>query len=91
MSFFKVTTKMTKKDGSSINIIRIIERKDKKEARDHVKTLIEGVIQESIKMIENDKGISMAQKAKDIGYITNSFQITDVCTTTEKKTKMYFE
>ena len=82
---------MTKKDGSSVNIIRIIERKDEKEARDHVKNLIEGVIQESVKMIENDKGISMAQRAKEIEYITNSFQITDVCRTTEKKTKMYFE
>ena len=91
MSFFKVTTKMTKRDGTSINIIRIIERKTEAEARDHVKKLIAGVIQESVKMIEDDKNINIAQRAKEIDYVAKSFQIIDVCRTHEKKTKMYFE
>ena len=91
LSFFKVTTKMTKRDGVSINIIRIIEKKSEAEARDHVKALIEGIIQESVKMTENDKNISMAQRSKEIEYITKSFQITDIRRTNEKKTKMYFE
>lgn len=82
---------MTKKDGTYTNLIRIIERKSKEEARDHVKTLIEGVVQESVKLIENNKKISMAKKAKEIDYITNSFEITHISKTTERKARMYFE
>ena len=85
LSLFKVTTRMTKKDGTFMDVVRIIDRKTEFEARDHVKSLIEMVIQQSIKMIEDDKTVNMAQKAKEIEHLTNSFQITDVCRPSKKK------